>query len=204
MPRSPRKPTTFFTTSSNRGTERSVCRAARSAGCSQVTGAIPVRTLRGRGAGIPVGSLMRCSYYACRLSTTRRVAPCFASELAARPRPVNWRPHAALADDAEPRLQPRYRAGLPSPDIAAEADRKSTRLNSSHITISYAVFCLKKKKKNKTEHTETRKQTGRLQRRCSQSKRNTSEPEERNGTLRESGRGTENIKPHRDDRVGVS
>src|SRR5437773_5584312 len=30
------------------------------------------------------------------------------------------------------------------------ADRKSTRLNSSHITISYAVFCLKKKKKKKT------------------------------------------------------
>src|SRR5437773_5652568 len=28
------------------------------------------------------------------------------------------------------------------------ADRKSTRLNSSHITISYAVFCLKKKKKH--------------------------------------------------------
>src|SRR5437667_7448779 len=31
-------------------------------------------------------------------------------------------------------------------------DRKSTRLNSSHITISYAVFCLKKKKK-KQKHT---------------------------------------------------
>src|SRR5437773_8616896 len=31
----------------------------------------------------------------------------------------------------------------------AVPDRKSTRLNSSHITISYAVFCLKKKKKNK-------------------------------------------------------
>src|SRR3712207_7841341 len=29
------------------------------------------------------------------------------------------------------------------------ADRKSTRLNSSHANISYAVFCLKKKKKNK-------------------------------------------------------
>src|SRR5437899_7700556 len=29
------------------------------------------------------------------------------------------------------------------------ADRKSTRLNSSHLGISYAVFCLKKKKKNK-------------------------------------------------------
>src|SRR6266581_6146941 len=30
-----------------------------------------------------------------------------------------------------------------------ERDRKSTRLNSSHPSISYAVFCLKKKKKNK-------------------------------------------------------
>ena len=33
-------------------------------------------------------------------------------------------------------------------------DRKSTRLNSSHDQISYAVFCLKKKKKNNT-HTHT-------------------------------------------------
>src|SRR3712207_7429544 len=32
-----------------------------------------------------------------------------------------------------------------------EIDRKSTRLNSSHANISYAVFCLKKKKKNKNE-----------------------------------------------------
>src|SRR5690625_2405628 len=31
---------------------------------------------------------------------------------------------------------------------AAGRDRKSTRLNSSHVAISYAVFCLKKKKKN--------------------------------------------------------
>src|SRR5437773_7006052 len=30
--------------------------------------------------------------------------------------------------------------------VLAQGDRKSTRLNSSHITISYAVFCLKKKK----------------------------------------------------------
>src|SRR2546426_7530219 len=35
-----------------------------------------------------------------------------------------------------------------------EADRKSTRLNSSHLVISYAVFCLKKKKKkNGPQHT---------------------------------------------------
>src|SRR5437868_15456991 len=32
---------------------------------------------------------------------------------------------------------------------ALMADRKSTRLNSSHVSISYAVFCLKKKKKKK-------------------------------------------------------
>src|SRR3712207_7217972 len=31
-------------------------------------------------------------------------------------------------------------------------DRKSTRLNSSHANISYAVFCLKKKKKSWSEH----------------------------------------------------
>src|SRR3712207_8035480 len=33
------------------------------------------------------------------------------------------------------------------------ADRKSTRLNSSHANISYAVFCLKKKKKQYIDHT---------------------------------------------------
>src|SRR5690348_17976293 len=33
-------------------------------------------------------------------------------------------------------------------DLRAEEDRKSTRLNSSHPSISYAVFCLKKKKEN--------------------------------------------------------
>src|SRR3989454_2593511 len=33
------------------------------------------------------------------------------------------------------------------PDLDVGLDRKSTRLNSSHLVISYAVFCLKKKKK---------------------------------------------------------
>src|SRR5690554_7369465 len=33
--------------------------------------------------------------------------------------------------------------------IKESSDRKSTRLNSSHVRISYAVFCLKKKKKKK-------------------------------------------------------
>src|SRR5690349_22665520 len=37
-------------------------------------------------------------------------------------------------------------------------DRKSTRLNSSHVEISYAVLCLKKKQKKKTKK-KTKKQT---------------------------------------------
>src|SRR5256885_5235121 len=41
-----------------------------------------------------------------------------------------------------------YRLGVRLAD--ALVDRKSTRLNSSHLVISYAVFCLKKKKKRHT------------------------------------------------------
>src|SRR5215813_14829180 len=37
------------------------------------------------------------------------------------------------------------------------ADRKSTRLNSSHVRISYAVFCLKKKKKAEENMNNTKK-----------------------------------------------
>src|SRR2546430_5487936 len=43
---------------------------------------------------------------------------------------------------AAPREDPR--ADLPAEGVEAGADRKSTRLNSSHSQISYAVFCLKK------------------------------------------------------------
>src|SRR3712207_7896438 len=46
---------------------------------------------------------------------------------------------------------PGGRASLARPG----ADRKSTRLNSSHANISYAVFCLKKKKKHNKHHHDT-------------------------------------------------
>src|SRR5690349_22842616 len=43
-------------------------------------------------------------------------------------------------------------------DVSQKRDRKSTRLNSSHVEISYAVFCLKKKKKKKNKiKTEKKK-----------------------------------------------
>src|SRR5207249_8479539 len=38
-------------------------------------------------------------------------------------------------------------------------DRKSTRLNSSHVSISYAVFCLKKKKKKKNKNKKEKIKT---------------------------------------------
>src|SRR5690349_22810184 len=41
----------------------------------------------------------------------------------------------------------------------ASQDRKSTRLNSSHVEISYAVFCLKKKKKKKNKAHYTKYKT---------------------------------------------
>src|SRR5688500_19204748 len=53
---------------------------------------------------------------------------------------------AALVDP-EP-AQPR--GGARRQVAAAQLDRKSTRLNSSHLVISYAVFCLKKKNKKQS------------------------------------------------------
>src|SRR5262245_24280537 len=48
----------------------------------------------------------------------------------------------------------RLRVREPDIGVVATTDRKSTRLNSSHLGISYAVFCLKKKKHTKTQrHT---------------------------------------------------
>src|SRR5256885_12163422 len=43
-------------------------------------------------------------------------------------------------------LEEQQRQAAAQAALAAKADRKSTRLNSSHLVISYAVFCLKKKK----------------------------------------------------------
>src|SRR5256885_12048873 len=52
--------------------------------------------------------------------------------------PTSWPPRAA------PRRSCRCRTRT-SPTASPRRDRKSTRLNSSHLVISYAVFCLKKK-----------------------------------------------------------
>src|SRR5437867_6701425 len=70
--------------------------------------------------------------------------PIFKDKILNRPRAkewAKWQPDEPSANDMRRRL-----------------DRKSTRLNSSHRTISYAVFCLKKKKKPK-KHIETTPKT---------------------------------------------
>src|SRR5437867_12527613 len=85
-------------------------------------------------------------------------APCInAPGLSMRPPPV-IRKHAALTAQNSGRGATE-RAGVAesrqaTATTAAARDRKSTRLNSSHRTISYAVFCLKKKKKNNTPTQE--------------------------------------------------
>src|SRR5437588_4138131 len=68
----------------------------------------------------------------------------------------------------DPRRCPRDRRHQPGPEagdrrealsrgslLPPQRDRKSTRLNSSHTVISYAVFCLKKKNKSRTHTAST-------------------------------------------------
>src|SRR5256885_3855870 len=57
------------------------------------------------------------------------------------------RPHHGLVVFLQRQLQRTVAA-----ELRAAGDRKSTRLNSSHLVISYAVFCLKKKKKSPTHY----------------------------------------------------
>src|SRR5688572_19044926 len=77
-----------------------------------------------------------------------RLAPC--SSRSSRSRSRRRSPSTSIVPGSRPR--PR-RAGCPDSRrrscATARSDRKSTRLNSSHSQISYAVFCLKKKKRGK-------------------------------------------------------
>src|SRR5256885_5454525 len=59
---------------------------------------------------------------------------------------------ADLSTDRLDAIHKRFPAVRVTTDYREQADRKSTRLNSSHLVISYAVFCLKKKKKNTTNY----------------------------------------------------
>src|SRR5688572_32767065 len=67
----------------------------------------------------------------------------------------------ALAQEIAGALAEAHALGIVHRDLKSEniiLDRKSTRLNSSHSQISYAVFCLKKKKKQTTKSTISKTQ----------------------------------------------
>src|SRR3712207_8438900 len=64
-------------------------------------------------------------------------------------RPGPHRPRDPAGDRRGVDLRQPHRHGPP------HADRKSTRLNSSHANISYAVFCLKKKKQTYSTYSES-------------------------------------------------
>src|SRR5699024_12736677 len=82
--------------------------------------------------------------------------PILSSKRGSRPGPpprcTRWPPAAASAPPDVRRLRPLCaaccRRGYICPAPREGRDRKSTRLNSSHVSISYAVFCLKKKKED--------------------------------------------------------
>src|SRR5690349_24069723 len=70
--------------------------------------------------------------------------------------PISVRPGARPSRSRRPARR-RSSAGPPGCAPAGQKiDRKSTRLNSSHVEISYAVFCLKKKKKKKKIYNTAR------------------------------------------------
>src|SRR5438132_10459448 len=74
------------------------------------------------------------------------------------PQDESERTRAASGGDAGPFHRRVERHPVVHRRAHAAEDRKSTRLNSSHTVISYAVFCLKKKKKTKN-NTSTRQLT---------------------------------------------
>src|SRR5256886_6111522 len=100
-------------------------RAIVAASASEVSG--PVATIPGDGSS--VASWRTTVMRGCRV--TRSCTPCA---------------NAARST---------ARAAPPGTRAASAADRKSTRLNSSHSQISYAVFCLKKKNSNQRLHNHS-------------------------------------------------
>src|SRR5207249_9810446 len=60
---------------------------------------------------------------------------------------------AAMAQDPVKVDPTHYKVEFENAQVRVLRDRKSTRLNSSHVSISYAVFCLKKKKTIQTKRT---------------------------------------------------
>src|SRR5215208_499417 len=98
----------------------------------------------------------RCHRCSARRAARRRLR--LQLQRAVRPGRPNLRalprPHPRSPSGEPPRRK--RRQPRPAQDLGRE-DRKSTRLNSSHVAISYAVFCLKKKKNTKVGNSILKK-----------------------------------------------
>src|SRR2546430_7480485 len=89
------------------------------------------------------------------LTPSNNLAPIFFFLMIRRPPRSTLFPYTTLFRSAAagrrgalPDARARIAAGPARRSVREKSDRKSTRLNSSHSQISYAVFCLKKKKEN--------------------------------------------------------
>src|SRR5439155_16536285 len=76
-------------------------------------------------------------------------------DLARRHQSVGGVVHREVRDQLVAAAEQRHEQHVVLVPLPFLTDRKSTRLNSSHVAISYAVFCLKKKKKTNTQSDET-------------------------------------------------
>src|SRR5207249_8738708 len=111
-------------------------------------------------------NLCSCSFFFCQSHATHQAQPSFptrrSSDLVQVGERLVEQERAGCAHDGAPQCHP---LALPAGQLRRQPveqhrqaeplrrDRNSTRLNSSHVSISYAVFCLKKKKKHKKTHT---------------------------------------------------
>src|SRR5690606_41709224 len=92
-------------------------------------------------ASLPIYS---SSFFSCYAAP--RDLPSFPTRRSSDLRPRGPSRGRTPGPDRAARVRHRARRPLAPPRRQRRTDRKSTRLNSSHVKISYAVFCLKKKK----------------------------------------------------------
>src|SRR5215510_6387750 len=99
----------------------------------------------------------RCSRLRTRSSNTSEELSASFSSTATRSMLVSPEEMAAATAASTPILLATSTRISELNSLSVVADRKSTRLNSSHVAISYAVFCLKKKKKTFNHFFTTKK-----------------------------------------------
>src|SRR6266508_1097028 len=105
--------------------------------------------------GMQPGGAKRCArrrHCCCRAHNERSAG-------GDRGRPPGWRSRSEQRRPSDRHGHGRQRRHHARATRSAERDRKSTRLNSSHVAISYAVFCLKKKKEKKSDQVGKSNQT---------------------------------------------